>query len=290
MSLGVAMSRLALAGAAIVSTAAGGERAPAGPPPVRVAVSVGPLVEVVERIGGPEVRVTLLTPPATPPESWTPTPREALALTRAELYVSVGHPLLIAETQHLEAIARGVAGLARLSMAQARPEATGSTSGRLDPHVWMDIDAMAALAERVATRLMASRPEGRSAIEDRLASYLAELARVDQGLAALLAPPHRRPAVFQHPAWRRLLDRYGVESVAIEVEGKEASPAQLARLIEDAGHLGVRTVFTQVGISDRGARLLAAEIGAELVALDPTSSRWLETLRNAGERFAAAVR
>ncbi len=252
--------------------------------PLEVAVSIGPLAELAERIGGDLVRVTVLTPPATPPESWSPTPREAIALTRADLYFSVGHPLLTAESTHLEAVAREVGGLERIRLTGSVAEDAAS-----DPHLWMDIDRLEVAADQLAAWLAGRRPEDRAEVKARLASYEGALARTDRLLSELLTPPQKRPAVFQHPAWERLLARYGVETVTIEVEGKEASPVRLAGLVERVRGLEVRVVFSQVGVSDRGARLLAAEIDAEVVALDPTARGWLESLEITGSRVARAI-
>ncbi len=254
---------------------------------LEVAASIGPLAELAERVGGELVRVSVLTPPATPPESWAPTPREALALARADLYLSVGHRLLSSEATHLESVARGSEGLDRLALSDV---ADGMVKETSDPHLWMEIDALSSTAERFADWLMEERPQERDGVTRRLDSYREDLAGVDALLAERLAVEQRRPAFFQHPAWERLLDRYRIASETIEAEGKEASPVRLAALVESARDQGVRSIFSQVGVSDRGARLLAREIGAEVVALDPTSRRWLETLAATGSRIAEAIR
>ncbi len=255
--------------------------------PLEVAASIGPLAELAERVGGELVRVGVLTPPATPPESWAPTPREALALARADLYLSVGHRLLSSEATHLEAVARGSERLERIAMTVVADPASLEDP---DPHLWMDLDVLVATAERFGAWLVGRRQDQRLAVAARLEAYLETLGGVDALLAERLAVEQRRPAIFQHPAWERLLDRYGVESETIEAEGKEASPARLVALVEASRDRGVRSIFSQIGVSDRGARLLAREIGAEVVPLDPTSRQWLETISDAGSRIAEAIR
>lgn len=258
----------------------------AGGRPLEIAVSVAPLAQLVATVGGADVRITVLSPDGSVLESWAPTPREALALVRADLYVSVGHPLLAFESRFLALIADEVGALDQISMAgggRGRPRES-------DPHLWMDIDLLATTAERVAEWLMARRPERSDEVQLGLRAYLSELQRVDATLRELLSPGGGRPVVLQHPAWTRLLERYGVESLSIETEGKEPAPAGLVRLVERTRDLGVETVFTQIGVSDRGARLIAGEIGAELVALDPAALEWIETLHSAGEAFARASR
>lgn len=249
---------------------------------LEVVVSVGPLAQLVERLGETEVRVTALLPPGAAPEAWSPMPREALALARAELYVAVGHPALVIESRYLEPLARQSRHLHRVSLTRARVDA-GS-----DPHLWMDLDLMAETAGEIAAWLGEQLPGSRSRISGRLDRLRRDIDRIDARMKWRLASG-RRPVVVQHPAWERLLERYGVESMVIEEDGKEPAPLALTKLIERARELGVSAVFTQSGVSDRGARLVASEIGARLVELDPLATDWLENLERAVEAFALAA-
>src|SRR6185295_4072733 len=59
---------------------------------IRVAVSVPPQAYFVERIGGRHVEVEVMIPPGYSHVDYSPTPRQIVALSRARLYVAVGHP------------------------------------------------------------------------------------------------------------------------------------------------------------------------------------------------------
>ncbi|HEX6202849.1 MAG TPA: hypothetical protein VF100_07595, partial [Thermoanaerobaculia bacterium] len=68
------------------------------------------------------------------------------------------------------------------------------------------------------------------------------------------------------------------EQVAIEREGKEPGPRELAARIAAARAEGFATVFTQRGFAERPARVIAGEIGARVVPLDPLARDWDDNL------------
>ena len=254
---------------------------------IDVVVSVGPLAELVERIGGADVRLEVMLPSGAAPETWTPTPARALAVARADLFVATGHPGLAMEIS-IERIAEQAVkrpdGLERLSLAGL----VGDVEPGSDPHLWMDLDVMRQAALAVASWLAGRRPEGERDYLERAGQYMREIDRLDRELDELLRDGGRRPLVLQHPAWQRLLTRYGVDSIVLEREGKEPSARTLAATVAEVGRLGIPVVFTQRGVSDRAARLLATEVGATVAVLDPTARDWLASLRAAGEAFARA--
>ncbi len=59
---------------------------------IRVAVSVPPQGDFVARIGGDRVQVDVMIPPGYSHVDYPLTPRQIVALSRARLYVAVGHP------------------------------------------------------------------------------------------------------------------------------------------------------------------------------------------------------
>ena len=59
---------------------------------VRIAVSVPPQAYFVRQIGGDHVQVDVMIPPGYSHVDYPLTPRQVAALSRARLYVAVGHP------------------------------------------------------------------------------------------------------------------------------------------------------------------------------------------------------
>jgi len=288
--------------AAVLLAACGGGAGPSGPGeapdagaaggPIPVAVSVPPAAWLAERIGGERVAVTALLPPGRSPHTWEPAPRELAALGRARLVVVVGHPALRFEKRLLAAARRG--GEPRVvAMTEGVALLPGAEDGHggsdTDPHVWLDPEVMAATGERVAAALAAIDPEHAAEYRDRRDRLRAEIDALDREIRATLADVTERSFLAYHPAWGYFAARYGLIQEAVESEGKEPGPRRLVERVEGARARGARVVFVQRSDSGRGARVLAEEIGAEVVVLDPLAYDWPDNLRRVAAAMAAAL-
>ena len=254
--------------------------APEAPDPrPRVAVSVAPLGYFVERLAGDAVRVAVVLPRGANAHTFEPTWETARALAGAALYVRVGHPGLPFERTALEALAGGA----------ARPAIVDAAAGEdlrgEDPHVWLSPRRMRGLVERLAPALARVAPDAAGAIEARKLALLAEIDALDRELAARLAPYRGRILFVAHPAFGAFLSEYGLQQEAIEREHKEPDPRALQQTLEDARHAGARVLVVQPGFPHDVAALVAGEIGARVVTVDPLDADWPATLR----AVAAAV-
>jgi zinc transport system substrate-binding protein len=148
---------------------------------------------------------------------------------------------------------------------------------------------MAATAREVAAALARLDPAGTTFYDRQLGLTLAQIEAVDAELRRELAAVAGRRFLVYHPSWGTFAARYGLEQVAIEADGKEPSARRLVELVEQARRDGTGVVFVQAGVADRSARVLASEIGAEVVPLDALAEDWPANLRRAGAAMRSAL-
>jgi zinc transport system substrate-binding protein len=285
-----------LAALALLAACAGPPRGDGGGV-VQVAVSVPPQAYFVDRVGGDRVRVTVMVPPGAAPDSYEPSPQQVLALRRAHLYVEVGQAAFPFEARYLAAgsgpgpeVVDMSAGVEPLPVAAGDAHGPDEGGGEMDPHVWLAPSAVAVAARNIAAALTRVDPPGAAVYARNLAAFLADVAALDRDVRATLSGLKQRKFLVFHPAWGYFAREYGLQQVAIESGGKEPSPAQLVALIAAARSDGVKVVFVQRGFSDRAARVIASELGAEVVAVDPLAYDWLANLRRVAEAFRRALR
>ncbi len=285
--------RMGSAIALLVVAALPGCRAPEADGRVGVAVSVPPQAYFVDRLGGDRVSVSVMVPPGSSPDTYEPSPRQVLELDRARLYVEVGLADFPFERRTIAAAVERRPELVVADMSKGLelapldgPPAPSGARRPLDPHIWLSPANVARGAEMIAEGLTRVDPAGAEAYRANLADFLGEIKALDRELAATLGGLAGGKFFVYHPAWGYFARRYGLVQVAIEAEGKDPSPARLVELIEVARAEGVRVVFVQQGFSERSALVLAAEIGARVVALDPLAYDWPQSLR----ATAAALR
>lgn len=264
---------------AVVVATACGERAAREPAP-DVVVSIPPLAWLVERLGGGVLRVDTLLPPGANPHAFEPTLAQVDAAARAALCVRVGHPSFPFERGAFEALAAAGRVVDAADEAAQRAE---------DPHVWLSPRLARGMASRLASALVTAFPPHAEAIARHAAQLDAELSALDTEIAARLAPFRGRAFFVYHPDWTAFAADYGLRQIALERGHKEPDVRALRDLIDEARREGVRAVFVQPQFSRESAELVAGEIGARVVAVDPLAYELPATLRAMSELLAETL-
>lgn len=163
--------------------------------------------------------------------------------------------------------------------------------GGLDPHIWLDPQRFAQIARNSCRALVKVDPANAATYEANLASLLAEIEGVDAEIEAMLSPlpQARRTFLVFHPAWGYFADRYHLTQVAIEAEGKEPGPKEMAEILDLCRKRDIRVIFVQPQISNRSARTIASELNAQVAPLDPLAENWKENILEAARAFKKSL-
>jgi zinc transport system substrate-binding protein len=282
---------------------------------LHVTVSIPPQAYLFDRIGGNALVTETLIPPGRSPENYEPTARQLVALGKTDIYCKVGHPAFVFERNHLDPILHHQHGIEIIDMwalslqaasldqsGQPGSERRKSSAGAspkshigvgfdrsTDPHIWLSPQLMLGTAREI-TRLLSTLLAPQAGIfQENLASLERDIERLDADINALIQPTAQRTFVVQHPAWGHFAAYYGLEQLAIEKQGKEPSPGHMISLIDRARAEDIRTILAQSKNSDRAARIVAKEIDATIVSLDPLAYEWLTGLRNTAQFLLAGM-
>ncbi|MBU1568539.1 MAG: zinc ABC transporter substrate-binding protein, partial [Proteobacteria bacterium] len=134
----------------------------------------------------------------------------------------------------------------------------------LDPHIWLSpalVKKQAAIMQEALTELF---PDKASFFQQNLITFTKKIDLLDAELRALLQGKEGMRFMVFHPSWGYFAKEYGLEQVAVEIEGKEPKPNQLRKLIEQARAENIHVIFAQPQLSTKSARLLAGEISGEV--------------------------
>ncbi len=253
---------------------------------LRVAVSILPLTWFVERIGGKAVDVQVLVGPGESPAMYEPTPKQMSQLSQADILFAIGVPFERAFLGDIENLNRDIRIVhlherinGKLSEGDTELEAhTGLVHSGIDPHIWLDPSVAKFFSAVIADELSDLRPDLEQWFQSNLKSLENDLDSIDTEISDLLQPLRGKRFYVFHPAFGHFGERYGLEQVAIESEGKEPAARELAKLIDQAKGDGVRSIFVQQQFAGRSAETIASAIGAEIVRLDPLSSDYIDNL------------
>lgn len=160
----------------------------------------------------------------------------------------------------------------------------------LDPHIWLSPSLVKIQARTILAGLQEADPAHRSVYEANYKAFSARIDQLDADLKETLAGKAGLQFMVFHPSWGYFAHAYGLKQVPIEIEGKDPKPAQLKEMIEHAREKGIRVIFVQPQFSTRSAKLVAREIGGQVVFADPLAPDWLDNLRKVSEKFKMALK
>ena len=287
----------------------------AAPQRALVSVSIYPLALLVSAVGGEPVRVSTLLPPGASPHGFEPTPRQVKSLARADLVITVGGGLDPWAKQAIRAVEkkRPHLVLARsVGIADVTPDANGHDhhhgqaeefhggGGASDPHLWLDpLLVRDVIVPELVTALSRLVPDSAPLFAERGAAFQEQLTRLDQEIAARLAPYADRPFVAFHGSWGRFARHYGLNPVGVVMPfpGRAPSARQMAHVIQTAREAGAAAVLIEPQFNPRIARTLAEQFGAKLVLVDPMGhpdkpygKDYISLMRFNGAAFEEALR
>lgn len=246
-----------------------------------VVTSAYPLQWVSERVAGDAARVSSALPPGSDVHEAELAPSQALALSDADLVVT------------LPGLQAGVDA----ALSSTPPERVVDVTGAAavvddDLHFWMDPLRLAAVGDEVAEGLAAADPDGADGYRARADALRADLAALDEQYARVLAPCRGAALVTSHEAFGYLADRYGLEQVGISGldPSVEPTPARLRAATAAVQDSGVRTVYFETEATDAVTSALASALGTGTAVLDPMETSPAEggdLLATAQENLAA---
>jgi zinc transport system substrate-binding protein len=249
---------------------------------INAVVSILPQAEFVERVGGRHVDVHVLVGPGQSPATYEPGPQQMARLGEAHVLFRIGTPF---EKGFMDKVAGLYKDLEIVDTRKGVPLRYFKSRGREvpDPHIWLDPSLVSIQAANICESLSRLLPEKRPFFEKNLAAFQEDLAGVDRRIAQALAPLEGSKFYVFHPAFGYFGDRYGLTQVAVEIEGKEPTPRQLAGLIERARNDGVKVIFVQPQYAKKNAETIAREIKGAVVPMNPLPRNYLENLEDMAE-------
>lgn len=245
-------------------------------------VSILPLRGLVQEIVGDELPVEVLVPAGASPESFEPTPRQFVALNNARLVCSVGlidfETTLLQKLDNPQKLVNLSAGVELLAGSCSHVHADGHHHAHgIDPHIWTSPRALKQMAANAYTAIRRCYPDS-AQYETNYLNLCEKLDSLDARTARLIAESGVKLFVLYHPALTYYARDYGVQQLAIEEDGKEPSARHLARLIETARANGVRRIFYQSQFPASTVAVIAEDVGAETVQIDPLREDVLDNI------------
>lgn len=251
-----------------------------------VAVSIVPEQTFVEAVCGDLAETVVMVPPGYSPENYEPTPQEMAKFSKASIYFTIGVPA--EDTSILPSVAESTK-VVPLADACAEVYDELKIDGGRDPHIWLSPKRAVVMVRTIAVEMSALDPENASIYSANAEAYISEIDQADAEIDRLLSGLENRSFIVFHPAFGYFADDYGLKMYALEQDGKEATAAELAKMIDFAKENGIKVIFYQAEIDSSQSRAFAEELGGVTVHLDPLSAEYTENLKTMARTLAEGM-
>ena len=314
------MNKLIISGILIVLLASC--HPPGNPIPGKpvISVSILPQRYFLKRLAGDRVEVNVMVPPGASPATYDPTATQLALLEHSHQYMKMGY--LGFELGWMEKITsvnprmKVVDLSGRIDIMGMEdhvgpgpvhgytPEDTGHEGehlheknrekedhfhGGADPHLWMSARNAKMIAAAMYEALLGLIPGEQDWLTENFNMLVHDLDSLDQVISFMLAGLEGRHFLIYHPALTYFARDYGLVQVSLEQEGKEPSPGHMKWISDLGKELGVSSIFVQSQFDQANAEVLASEIGAGIVRINPLDEDWYNQMLYIASRLEASM-
>lgn len=267
---------------------------------IRVVTTFLPMYLFAANVAGDAAEVQNLVPPGAGGHSYQFTPEDVARVSRADVVVKNGlgmelwldNLLESAGKKELLVIDTSV-GTETIPAEPKEPE-----GGPIDPHIWLDPVLAIRQVENIRDGLIQKDPRNQAVYQGNAGRFINRLSQLDEDVREQVSGFRSRDYVAFHAAFSYFGRRYGLNQVAVlqETPGKEPSPRYLAQVATLVKAKGIKALFIEPQFSPRLAQALAADLGLELLTLDPLETGELrpdyyeEVMRRNTANLARALR
>ena len=249
---------------------------------LNVIVSIYPLKEFAEKIGGDKVEVTCLVPENMEPHDYEPKARDFEQLTKSKIFIYNGFGMETWVDQVNEAIKDNNVNIVDSSNGiEARKE-----ENAVDPHIWLSLKNAEIQSENIKNNLVKVDEKNKDYYEENYNKFKEEIESLYNEYKPKFDALDKKNFITGHAAFGYLCRDFGLTQKSVEnlfAEG-EPTPKQLEDLVNFCKENNIKTVFSESLASPKVSDTLAKEVKAKVVPIMTLESKeddksYLEAMR-----------
>ncbi len=258
-----------------------------------ISVSIQPFKYFTGKIVGDRYKVNVIVPPGASPATYEPTPSVIRALGSSDLIVLDGY--LGFELAWMDKIIQVNSSAKRLLLADSQDmvrlgehrHAGSEEYTGVDPHFWISPLSARRIAASLLDFLVEHDQVNKDYYKANYQSLIREIDSTHSYIESILQPLDMRAFMIFHPALTYFARDYNLEQIPVEIEGKEPSLADMKNFIDRARAENIKVIMIQKEFDKRNVQIIADEIGAVVVEIDPLSENWIDSVISIANAIAA---
>ncbi len=267
---------------------------------VNVTVSILPEVYFVKKIAGDLVKVNVMVLPGNEPATYEPKPKQLINLSRSKLYFAIGVPFEknwlprfkeLTPQMSIVDTSKGIKKryMQRFYSFDKKLRRETKRNRAFDPHIWLSPKLVKTIAKNIEKSLEKVDPKNSKIYQNNLKDFLQEISAIQGYGHKKLDKLMKREFLVFHPVWGYFGDEFNLRQIPVQIEGKEPKPRTLVKLINYAKKEGIKVIFVQPEFFKKSALVIAKNIGAKVVALDPLEKNWKKEILKAIDTFSKSL-
>jgi zinc transport system substrate-binding protein len=260
-----------------------------------IIVSVEPQKTFVEKVVGEMGNVRVVIPKGYSPANYQPSPQEIEDISNGEIYFSIGveseKSFILPKLEDLNDDIILV-DLQEEVLKNYEPIYLGNhdddhdhEEGEIDPHIWLSPKRVITIIESIRDQMIAIDEIHELEYIENAQEYIDELKDLDREIEESLLGLENKAFIIYHPAFGYFAEDYGLEMVTIEEDGKEATAKRIQSVVDFAKENKIKVVFYQDEFDSSQAKIIADEIGGEVVEVAPLSGDYINNMREIKDKF-----
>ncbi len=264
-----------------------------------VVVSILPQESFVKKSLKDKIDVITMVAPGSSPHSYEPKPSQMKSLSNAALYFTIGVEFEEAWLKRFQAqnsqmllvdmnkdITKRAMQEQQHNHDEHEDEHHHHHHDEFDPHTWTSPKNVAIMARNISETLCKIDPKNSAFYEQNLREFLSEIDATNATIKNILKSSENRKFMVFHPSWGYFADAFGLEQIALEVEGKNPKPKEIISIIKESKEHNIHTIFTQPEFSQKSATMIAKETNAKIYKITPLNPEWSQNLIKMAEAIA----
>lgn len=255
----------------------------------QLTVTIEPIKYFTEAIVGNKYIVHTMVPNGTSPETYDPTPQQLVKLSKSKALFYTGY--LGFEQLWMDRLQENAPETTFFNLSEGVPlieeteEHEGHThKGGIEPHIWNSPKNALIILHNIYSAVIDIDPENKAFYQENYEVEQQKIKATAQQIDSLLKEPTQSKSfMIYHPALSYFSRDYGLTQLSIEEGGKEPSPYHLKELINTAKENKVKVIFIQPEFDQKNAAIIAKEVGAILVPINPLAYDWHQEIIHTAE-------
>ncbi|MDE7409111.1 MAG: zinc ABC transporter substrate-binding protein [Muribaculaceae bacterium] len=250
-----------------------------------IAVSFEPQAWMLRQIAGDDFDIITLLPAGSDPETYQPSISTMRSLGKAEAFFTLGTDGF--EKSLTSTVAANFPDIKVVDCTEGIEKITGThghhdhdghkhSGEEFDPHMLASIRNSIRIADNITRYMTIIRPE-KAEIYRKAGEKLTErLQAMDDSISDMNLSG--KNFAIRHPSLSYFARDYGLTQIALQADGKEVSPLQLSRQLEQMKDSGTTVFIVEKEHISPGDEETARQLGLNTIEVALNSACWLEDL------------